>query len=188
MVELNGIFAESKGNFERREVKEAELKQAGYTAEAYLDYVRYERTGKKAATADPAVARNLFERAVADHPRDWAIWEAYLTTFRERLKASDEETDLNELVGGWQQVAEKATRFLPDQADSWISLMRLHERQGNSADVEATFEKAWGTGLFNKNVEDVVKLYMAKADFHRRLFEDLRRSYHQLAARCPDCA
>jgi hypothetical protein len=184
MVEANAIFAPSKANFERREPKETELRKAGYSAEAYLSYVAYERTGKKAESDESFdLAKNLFERAVADHPTDWTVWEGYLQLCKDRLSAAtlqqgeddveeDEADDaLSTALLGYRITAEKACRYMPDCAEAWINLMRLEEREGDNAACEAVFARAIETGLLGKNLESVVKLYIARADCHRRAFE-----------------
>jgi hypothetical protein len=175
MVEANSIYAASKETYTRREPKELELKAANYSVDAYLSYIAYERTGKKANTPEAiTLAKNLFERAVADHPDDWTVWEAYLQLWKDRLAIDlqgDDEEAIAESLFELRAVVEKAVRFVPGTSEAWINLMRLEEREGSAEAVEATFQKALSTGLLSKSVEELVKLYIAWADFQRRLFE-----------------
>lgn len=50
-------------------------KAAGYSAQAYLDYVSWEREVKR---PDVVLVKQLFERAIKDHPQELELWEAYL--------------------------------------------------------------------------------------------------------------
>lgn len=50
-------------------------KAAGYSAQAYLDYVSWEREVKR---PDVVLVKQLFERAIKDHPQELELWETYL--------------------------------------------------------------------------------------------------------------
>lgn len=50
-------------------------KAAGYSAQAYIDYVAWEREVKR---PDTPLVKGIFERAVRDHPTNIEVWEAYL--------------------------------------------------------------------------------------------------------------
>ena len=50
-------------------------KAAGYSPQAYLDYVSWEREVKR---PDTPLVKGIFERAVADHPTEIDLWDEYL--------------------------------------------------------------------------------------------------------------
>jgi hypothetical protein len=52
--------------------------------------------------------------------------------------------------------------------------LTLQER--NQQDADALFTRAIGTGLFEKDVEELVILYEARAGFHRREIDGVRAS------------
>ena len=159
MTSANAIYSPAKTNWDRRDVKERDLARAGKTAEAYLEYVSWERTGKKAKEADPMIARNLYQRALKDHPSDWSVWEAYLQFWRDVLNAAvealpvpdedDAEAEESEeaqiaaaavQIGmrGLLEAASGATKNLPYMADSWVALMRAQEKTSQGELVDGT--------------------------------------------------
>lgn len=60
-------------------------KAAGHSAQAYLDYVAWEREVKR---PDTPLVKGIFERAVKDHPSDIEVWEAYLEFLVRRSTSS----------------------------------------------------------------------------------------------------
>lgn len=149
LVAANGIYGPAKTLWDFRETKELDLAAAGYTTEAYIQYATWERTGKKAASLNPLHARNIFERAVATHRSDYAIWEAYLDYWRDQL-LGEAESDLSEeeVLLGLLDVAERAARHVPFVGDSWAALMRVQELISPSAAVEGTFTSVSFSSLY----------------------------------------
>lgn len=144
MISGNEAYSATKANWDRTDIKERELVQAQYAAPAYLSYAAWLRTGKKAASTDPMLARNVFERAIKDCGNDWSVWEAYLQFWKDRLSEVEMPDDPEEedevekempeemqiVLVEWMGVAEKAAKHLPYLADSWVALMRIQERAG----------------------------------------------------------
>lgn len=144
MISGNSAYSATKANWDRTDLKERELAQAQYSAPAYLSYAAWLRTGKKAASTDPMLARNIFERAIKECGSDWSVWEAYLQFWRDRLGEVEMPDDAEEedevekempeemqiVLVEWMGVAEKAAKHIPYMADSWVALMRIQERAG----------------------------------------------------------
>lgn len=121
-------------------VRSRAQKAAGYTAQAYMDYVAWEREVKR---PDTPLVKALFERAARDNPLDHDVWEAYLEWLvrrfsplssacksdradargRTRTQHKIPEKDANLL-----QVAQRATRFLPSSSTLWTSSLRISVR------------------------------------------------------------
>ncbi|GAA5974409.1 hypothetical protein JCM21900_003545, partial [Sporobolomyces salmonicolor] len=150
------IYSGPAAKAEERDVAEIKLKAAGYTAQAYLDYIGWECEVKR---PDTPLVKALCERAVKDHPTNLELWENYLEF---SMKSPQKES--NPL-----QVAEKAVRNLPDSASLWGTYFRASEKlQQGSDGVEGLFQRAVATGFFENDMEGTVALYHARAAFHRR--------------------
>ncbi|GAA6048750.1 hypothetical protein JCM3770_003941 [Rhodotorula araucariae] len=152
----NKIYSGPAKKAEDRYAEEEKLKAAGYTAQAYLDYVAWEREVQR---PDTPLVKGIFQRAIKDHPANIDVWEEYLAFLR---KIPEKESNLLE-------VSEKAVRNLPSSASLWTAAMRVVERLGLGADaVEALFQRAIATGLFAKDMDSTVALYHARASYYRR--------------------
>lgn len=140
LMAANAIYGPAKTLWDFRETKELELAAAGFTAEAYIQYATWERTGKKAAQLNPLHARNLYERAVAAHRSDYSVWEAYQDFWRDLVWASSSEHDDDlseeEMLAALLAVAERSTRHVPFVGESWAALMRTQELVGEHSLVE----------------------------------------------------
>ncbi|BGP52072.1 Splicing factor [Rhodotorula kratochvilovae] len=152
----NKIYSGPAKKADDRYAEEEKLKAAGYTAQAYLDYVAWEREVKR---PDTPLVKGIFERAVKDHPTNLDVWEEYLSFLN---KIPPQEANLRE-------VAEKAVRNLPSSVSLWAAAMRAVEKLGLGAEeVEALFQRAVATGLFAKDMDSTVALYHARASYYRR--------------------
>ncbi|GJN94155.1 hypothetical protein Rhopal_007229-T1 [Rhodotorula paludigena] len=155
----NKIFSATARKSDERYPEEEKLKAAGYTAQAYMDYIAWEREVKR---PDTPLVKALFERAARDHPLDHDVWEAYLEWLHKIP-----EKDANLL-----QVAQRATRFLPSSSTLWTSSLRISEKLSLASDaIEALFQQAFATRLFDKDMDAVVALYHARASYYRREME-----------------
>jgi hypothetical protein len=185
----NKRYAPALALLTEREVKESELKQQAYSPAAYIEYAGWEREVKRPAIQ---LVLALYERAVAHHPEDAAIWDGYLEFCASVLP--------KKMNAEWLKAAEKAVRCCPGNGELWAAYMRcvvslsilmsrwlvpldfcmssfdrfLQEKLGAEApegtDVESLYARAIGTKLFdNKNATDeLVALVEARAGFHRR--------------------
>ncbi|TNY18454.1 hypothetical protein DMC30DRAFT_53948 [Rhodotorula diobovata] len=152
----NKIFSATAKKSDERYAEEEKLKAAGYTPQAYLDYVSWEREVKR---PDTPLVKGIFERAVADHPTEIDLWDEYLGFLH---KIPEKESNLRE-------VSEKAIRNLPTATSLWTAAMRVAEKLGLGAEeVEALFQRAVATGYFAKDIEAHVALYHARASYYRR--------------------
>ncbi|BGP66332.1 Splicing factor [Rhodotorula toruloides] len=152
----NKIYSATVKKADERYPEEEKLKAAGHSAQAYLDYVAWEREVKR---PDTPLIKGIFERAVKDHPSDIEVWEAYLEFLH---KIPEKESNLRE-------VAEKAVRNLPSSVSLWTAYFRVAEKLHLGAEeVETLFQRATATGLFNKDMDATVALYHARASFYRR--------------------
>ncbi|BGP27978.1 Splicing factor [Rhodotorula toruloides] len=152
----NKIYSATVKKADERYPEEEKLKAAGYSAQAYLDYVAWEREVKR---PDTPLVKAIFERAVKDHPSDIEVWEAYLEFLH---KIPEKESNLRE-------VAEKAVRNLPSSVSLWTAYFRVVEKlQLGAEEVETLFQRAIATGFFDKDMGSTIALYHARASFYRR--------------------
>ncbi|GAA6059133.1 hypothetical protein JCM10212_003880 [Sporobolomyces blumeae] len=150
------IYSATSKKVDEREAEEAKLKRAGYTAQAYLDYIAWEREVKR---PDVQLVKALCARATTDHPHDVELWETCVE-FEWRIPEKD---------SGLLEVAEKSVRHNPANASLWTTYFRTSEKAGQGADgVEGLFARAMATGLFAADMDSTVALYHARAAFHRR--------------------
>ncbi|GAA5937957.1 U6 snRNP complex subunit PRP24 [Sporobolomyces koalae] len=152
------IYSVSSEISNERESEEAKLKSANFSAQAYLDYIEWERQPKR---PDTRLVKALFERAIKDHSSELEIWETWIE-FEWRLVEKDLEL---------QQVGEKSIRFNPGNALLWANYMRIAEKMGQISDVEGVFARAIATRLFEQDMDAVVTLYHARAAAHARLID-----------------
>ncbi|BGP20599.1 hypothetical protein JCM10213_007133 [Rhodosporidiobolus nylandii] len=156
LPKANKAYSPAAKKSDERYPEEAKLEKAGFTPQAYLDYVSWEREVKR---PDIPLVKGLFERAVHDHPAEVELWETWIEFLN---KIPEKESNLLE-------VTEKAVRALPGTASFWTAGMRAVEKLHlASEDMEALFQRALSSGLFDKEMDAVVALYHARASFYRR--------------------
>ncbi|GAA5954263.1 hypothetical protein JCM8115_003354 [Rhodotorula mucilaginosa] len=150
----NKIYSASVKKADERYPEEEKLKATGYSAQAYLDYVSWEREVKR---PDVVLVKQLFERAVKDHPQELELWETYLEFLHKPLDAN------------LREVCERAIRNLPAAVPLWTTSLRIAEKLHASAEeIEATFLRAITSGLFSQDMDATVALYHARASYYRR--------------------
>ncbi|GAA6026461.1 hypothetical protein JCM8202_005309 [Rhodotorula sphaerocarpa] len=155
----NKIYSPTAAKADERYPEEEKLKAAGRTAQAYLDYVAWEREVKR---PDTALVKQLFERAIRHHPEDLNLWESYLEFLH---KPAQKESNLRE-------VAERAIRNLPTAVTVWTATLRIVEKlQLSGEEFEGVFQRALNAGLFDKEMDSLVALYHARASYYRRQSE-----------------
>lgn len=174
-----------------------EQKAAGYTPQAYLDYVSWEREVKR---PDTPLVKGIFERAVADHPTEIDLWDEYLgflvrnpcaqfctpqtlTTVSTRSTRSRRRNPTCVRCRRRRSATSRPRprSGLPPCALPCVLLPLLHslrpcslycrlqEKLGLGAEeVEALFQRAVATGYFAKDIEAHVALYHARASYYRR--------------------
>ncbi|GAA6013848.1 hypothetical protein JCM11491_000444 [Sporobolomyces phaffii] len=150
------LYSGAAKKSDEREIEEAKLKTANYSAPAYLEYIAWEREVKR---PDVALVKALLNRAVADHPNEAELWETFVE-FEWRLPEKDRELS---------RVGEQSIRFNPGNSLLWATYFRIAEKleQGPEG-VEGLFARAIATGLFETDMDAAVTLYHARAAFHRR--------------------
>ncbi|GAA5825178.1 hypothetical protein JCM5353_002251 [Sporobolomyces roseus] len=150
------LYAPAAKRSDEREIEEAKLKTANYSAQAYIDYIAWEREVKR---PDIPLVKALLERAIKDHPSEYELWETYVEF---EWKIPEKDSTL-------MQVGEKSIRFNPSNAQLWATYFRIAEKleQGSEV-VEGFFARAMATRLFEGDMDSVVTLYHARAAFHRR--------------------
>ncbi|GAA6015137.1 hypothetical protein JCM10207_003614 [Rhodosporidiobolus poonsookiae] len=156
LPKANAVYSPAVKKSDERYVEEDKLSKAGFTTQAYLDYISWEREVKR---PDIPLVDTLFERAVHDHPSDTELWETWVE-FSHKCPAK-----LTNLTG----IVEKAVRSVPGSATVWSMAMRAAEKQSLGAEaVEVLFQRAIATGLFAKDMDGTVALYQARTSFYRR--------------------
>lgn len=134
-----------------------EQKKRAYADWAYVEYIAWEREVKR---PDIALVQHLCERAVKAYPENVALWDTYLE-FAATLPKKSSTLLL--------KVAERAVKNVPGAGGLWAAYFRAVEKVGTEGvDVESLFARAMGTGLFEKEVDELVVLVEARASFHRR--------------------
>ncbi|GAA5883970.1 hypothetical protein JCM6882_002087 [Rhodosporidiobolus microsporus] len=150
------IVSPARKKADERFSEEAKLEKAGFTAQAYLEYIAWEREVKR---PDITSVKNLFERAVHDHPKEVEVWETWIEFLN---KIPERESNLLE-------IADKAVRNLPENVSLWTAALRAAEKLGGGSEaIESLFQRAISSGLFEKDTDAVVALYHARASFYRR--------------------
>ncbi|KAG6833433.1 hypothetical protein H0H87_006799 [Tephrocybe sp. NHM501043] len=69
------------------------------------------------------------------------------------------------------EVLRRAIRSVPGCGEVWARYMRALERHGSSEQVADAFNQAFGMGLVQSDVEQIVPVVLASASFQRRLTE-----------------
>ncbi|GAA5845158.1 hypothetical protein JCM3766R1_002090 [Sporobolomyces carnicolor] len=150
------LYSGAAKKSDEREIEEAKLKAAGNSAQAYLDYIGWEREVKR---PDVPLVKALFARATKDHPNEVEIWDTFVEF---EWKISEKDSSLI-------QVGENSVRFNPGNASLWATYFRIAEKLEQGSDgVEGLFARAIATQLFESDMDSIVTLYHARAAFHRR--------------------
>ncbi|GAA5875208.1 hypothetical protein JCM3774_004169 [Rhodotorula dairenensis] len=150
----NKIYSASVKKSDERYAEEEKLKAARNSVQAYLDYIAWEREVKR---PDVALVKQLFERAIKDHPRELELWESYMEFLHKPSEAN------------LREISQRAIRNLPFSVALWTASLRVIEKLHLDAEeIEGAFQRAMTSGLFSKDMDAVVALYHARASYYRR--------------------
>ncbi|EJC97945.1 uncharacterized protein FOMMEDRAFT_97432 [Fomitiporia mediterranea MF3/22] len=158
--------------YQRRERNEQFLIQSDYSPEAYDYYLTYEHRARK---IDLPVISMLYERAISDTAKRRfqgtenaeaalrVFWSGYCDVLRTNSESVDRQ----------QSVLLRATRSVPGSGVIWARYIRFLESTNDdiSSVLQATseiYDKAFSTGLIQKDVEEVIPLVRARASLLRR--------------------
>lgn len=83
MPAASKIKGQTSRKVDEREPKETELANAGFTDEAYKNYVDWEL---EVRNPDVPLVKMLFERAVANNRQSVMLWEAYIDFYVSQLR------------------------------------------------------------------------------------------------------
>ncbi|POY75020.1 hypothetical protein BMF94_1996 [Rhodotorula taiwanensis] len=152
----NKIYSGNAKKADERYPEEEKLKAAGFSVQAYLDYISWEREVKR---PDTPLVKQLFERAIRDSPEDAELWDAYLEFLH---KVPAKEAHLRDST-------ERAIRNVPSSVAIWTATLRIVEKLGlGSEEIEGVFQRAMNGGLLGTDMDAVVNLYHARASYYRR--------------------
>ncbi|KAK4511610.1 uncharacterized protein ATC70_012826 [Mucor velutinosus] len=157
MVKANKIYAKTKKAAEERDQYEMQLSTAGYSLDAFQQYIEYEKRTKNMHSL--VYVRSIYERAIVYYCTDPALWDDYILFLIEQAKVQVflETTCL------------RAIRNCPWSGTLWAHLARLMEF-GNKEDdqIDDIFDRALSSKPLLSSVEDLVAVLLAKCDFKRR--------------------
>ncbi|KAL5482584.1 PRP24 [Sanghuangporus weigelae] len=172
LVEASKLKARAVRGYERREQLEQYLEQSGYSLEAYNYYLTYERRAKK---IDLPVISCLYERAISDTARRRfngennaeAALRIFWLGYCDVLRMNNEDIDRQ------RAVLQRAVRSVPGSGAIWASYMRFLESAENDSNillqsVAEIYNKAFSTGLLQKDIEDIVPVVLARAGLIKR--------------------
>ncbi|KAL5501649.1 PRP24 [Sanghuangporus vaninii] len=172
LVEASKLKIRAVRGYERREQLEQYLEQSGYSLEAYNYYLTYERRAKK---VDLPVISCLYERAISDAARRRfngendaeAVLRFFWLGYCDVLRMNNEDIDRR------RAVLQRAVRSVPGSGATWASYIRFLESAENDSNtllrsVAEVYNKAFSTGLLQKDVEDIVPVVVARAGLIKR--------------------
>ncbi|KAJ2935129.1 hypothetical protein H1R20_g1982, partial [Candolleomyces eurysporus] len=173
MVAASKVRGNSVKGYERREPLELALSQSNNSLESYASYITYERRAKN---PDLLVTRGIYERAIAEaakqafHKQPGAevalstFWAGYLDATRLLEVGIDVELEL----------FKRALRSVTGSGEVWARYIRFLERALETmapSDLETVsdaYNRAINTGLFQKDMEQLVPVTLAYASFEKR--------------------
>ncbi|KII83027.1 hypothetical protein PLICRDRAFT_180796 [Plicaturopsis crispa FD-325 SS-3] len=178
LVAASKIRAKAVKSYERREANENALVREKNSLAIFAQYTAVER---RARYPDLFVLSGAFERAIAEAAKQSfqgdvsaesalrSFWISYLDALR--INDADEDTELDAL--------RRAVRSVPGSGEVWARFMRYLERSADPevlypADretVAGTFDHALSTNLVQKDVEQIVPLFLARAGYEKRVIE-----------------
>ncbi|KAG7088241.1 hypothetical protein E1B28_012255 [Marasmius oreades] len=176
MVAASKSRSQAVKGFQRREAFETELKNSGYSLEAYSRYAFHERRAKN---VDLLLMSTLYERAIAEgakrrfHEEAGAesalrsFWCGYLDTLR--VNNADGTTQLN--------VVRRATRSVPGCGEVWARYIRFLESVDTQSldlgndNVPDIYAKALSLNLLQSDIEQVIPVVLARAGYEKRRIE-----------------
>ncbi|KAG6918338.1 hypothetical protein DXG01_015197 [Tephrocybe rancida] len=171
LVTASKAHARALKSLERREPFEAALVKSGFSLEEYARYIAYER---RARNPDLFVMVGVFERAIAEADKrrfsgevgaEEALrmfWVGLSDVLRINHAGEDSEMD----------VFRRAVRSVPGYGEIWARYIRALERHALGAQISDVFNQAFGMGLIQSDVEQLVPVVLAHAGHQRRRAED----------------
>ncbi|VDB84644.1 unnamed protein product [Peniophora sp. CBMAI 1063] len=157
-----------------RESYESTLAQAGYSLDAYAQYLAYERRAKK---PDFIILSGIYERAISEAAKrrfagEYGAEEALRTFwagYADALRIHKDDED-NQLL-----IYQRAVRSVPGYGEIWAKYIRFAEANpalivaAQAEDAEALHNRAFATKLFNKDPEEIVPVVLARAGYEKRM-------------------
>ncbi|KAG6903150.1 hypothetical protein C0995_004697 [Termitomyces sp. Mi166 len=180
LVTASKARADALKSLERREPFEDALVKSNCSLADYARYIAYER---RARNPDLFVMVTVFERAIAEAEKRRFNGEAgaedalrmFWVGLVDVLRINDAGEE-NELA-----VFRRAIRSVPGCGEIWARYMRAlfngsksinQERHGSGEQVAEIFNQAFGIGLIQSDVEQIVPVVLAHAGYLRRRTED----------------
>ncbi|KAH9980057.1 hypothetical protein BGW80DRAFT_1454599 [Lactifluus volemus] len=174
LVNASKIRGKSRKAYEWREPYETALEQSGNSLYAYQNYVAYELRAKQ---PDLSILSNIHERAIAEAARRRASgevgveealrlwWASYVDSMRRHDAPLEQQLSL----------FQRSVRSIPGSGEQWARYIRFLEvnnelvEEGKGEPISIIHGKAFGTKLFQKDVEGMVSLFLARVGFERRI-------------------
>ncbi|KAH9985865.1 hypothetical protein BJV77DRAFT_1031067 [Russula vinacea] len=154
----------------RGKLKKPALEQSGNSLYAYQNYVTYELRAKR---PDLNILSNIHERAIAEAAKRRASgeasaeealrlwWASYVDSMRRNDAPSEQQLSL----------FQRSIRSVPGSGEQWAKYIRFLEvntelvEEGKGEPISVVYDKAFATKLFQKDVEGLVSLFLARAGF-----------------------
>ncbi|KAF8463228.1 hypothetical protein DFH94DRAFT_786990 [Russula ochroleuca] len=174
LVNASKIREKAKKAYEWREPYEAALEQSGNSLYAYQNYVTYELRAKR---PDLNILSNIHERAISEAAKRRASgetgaeealrlwWGSYVDSMRRNDAPSEQQLSL----------FRRSVRSVPGSGEQWAKYIRFLEmnselvEEGKAEPISVVYDKAFTTKLFQKDVEGMASLFLARAGFERRI-------------------
>ncbi|KAH9999668.1 hypothetical protein BJV74DRAFT_823117 [Russula compacta] len=174
LVNASRIRGKAKKAYEWREPYETALEKSGRSLYAYQNYVAYELRAKQ---PDLNILSNIHERAIAEAAKRRASgeagaeealrvwWASYVDSMRRNNAPLEQQLSL----------FQRSVRSVPGSGEQWAKYIRFLEvsselvEEGNGEPISVLYDKAFATKLFQKDVEGIILLFMARAGFERRI-------------------
>ncbi|KAG7088223.1 hypothetical protein E1B28_012240 [Marasmius oreades] len=169
MVAASKSRSQAVKGFQRREAFETELKNSGYSLEAYSRYAFHERRAKN---VDLLLMSTIYERAIAEgakrrfHEEAGAesalrsFWCGYLDTLR--VNNADETTQLN--------VVRRATRSVPGCGEVWARYIRFLESV-DTQNLDLGNDNVPDIYVLQSDIEQIIPVVLARAGYEKRRIE-----------------
>ncbi|KAI0263961.1 hypothetical protein BC834DRAFT_283892 [Gloeopeniophorella convolvens] len=174
LVNATKVRAGAKKAYGWREPYETALEKSGNSLYAYQSYIAYEHRAKQ---PDLVILSNIHERAIAEAAKRRAAGEAgaeealrlWWASYVDGMRRNDAPVE--------QQLSlyQRAVRSVPGNGEIWAKYMRFLEvnnelvEDGSAQPISALYDKAISTKLFEKDIEQMMPLFLARAGFERRI-------------------
>ncbi|KAI0257869.1 hypothetical protein BC834DRAFT_926935 [Gloeopeniophorella convolvens] len=174
LVNATKVRAGAKKAYGWREPYEAALEKSGNSLYAYQNYIAYEHRAKQ---PDLIILSNIHERAIAEAAKRRSAGEAgaeealrlWWASYVDGMRRND--APLEQQLSLYQ----RAVRSVPGNGDIWAKYMRFLEvnnelvEDGSAQPISALYDKAISTKLFEKDIEQMMPLFLARSGFERRI-------------------